>query len=53
MKRILTLAMLLCMTACTYNITMAHTEGTASDLIDDSDTPTANVTANVPITPGI
>lgn len=36
-------------TACTYNISLAHTEGTASDVIDDISTPTANTTATIPL----
>lgn len=33
---------LLSLCSCTYNISMAHTEGTASDVIDD--TPSAQAT---------
>lgn len=36
------------LTGCSYNISMAHTEGTASDVIDDNATPTANTTATLP-----
>jgi hypothetical protein len=40
--------------ACTYNVSMAHTEGTADDVIDDtaSNTPNVSPTVNVPVTPG-
>ena len=43
--KILTLLLLLLLTSCSYNISMAHTEGTASDVIDDnmSNTPSAEV----------
>ena len=49
-KKILSIMslMVLC-TACTYSITQVQTKGTASDVVDDTDTPTANVTAEVPI----
>lgn len=43
----------ICFTSCTYSINMAHTEGTTSDLIDDTATPTVETTANVPINPKI
>jgi hypothetical protein len=41
-------SMVLC--GCTYNISMAHTTGTASDVIDDtaSNTPTASPTISIP-----
>lgn len=54
---LLTLSMLTCMTACTYNVSMAHTEGTATDTIDDtaSNTPNVSPTITVPVSavPGI
>jgi hypothetical protein len=46
MKNILIIFGLL-LSACTYTISMAHTEGSASDVIDD--TPEANGTLTVPI----
>lgn len=36
------------MTSCTYTISMAHTSGTASDVIDDTSSPKADVTATIP-----
>ena len=35
----------LCMnlTSCTYSITMVHTQGTATDVVDEVDTPKANL----------
>lgn len=44
----------LLLTSCTFNVSMAHTEGTATDTIDDtaSNTPTVSPTVNVPVTPG-
>jgi len=44
MKRILLLS-LACLSSCTYTISMAHTEGTATDTIDDTSSPKADVTA--------
>lgn len=38
---------LLCLTGCTYSITMVHTEGTASDVVDEADTP--SLTASIPV----
>lgn len=44
MKYLLMLSMLL-LTSCTYNISMAHTEGQATDVIDDNltNTPTTDL----------
>lgn len=41
--------------SCTYNISMAHTEGTASDVIDDtaSNTPEVSPTITLPLTPAM
>lgn len=46
---------LIALSSCTYSITQVHTEGSASDLIDDTDTPTSNATVSVPasIIPGL
>ena len=43
---------LVTMCGCTYNISMAHTEGTASDVIDDTQAPTNTVSPNLQI-PGL
>lgn len=42
------------LSSCTYNVSMAHTEGTATDTIDDTASNTPNVSPNitVPLTPG-
>ena len=37
------------MSSCTYTISMAHTEGVASDTIDDTSTPTADVDASLSV----
>ena len=34
---------------CTYNVSMAHTEGTASDVIDDTQAPENTVSPNLTI----
>lgn len=36
-------------TGCTYSITMVDTEGTASDVVDETDTPTTSVIPTVAI----
>lgn len=40
-------------TACSYSVSVAVTEGTASDVIDDTQTTTPDINANlsVPLTP--
>lgn len=54
MLKTVMIALLACMTSCTYNVSMAHTSGTADDVIDDtaSNTPNVSPTINVPVTPG-
>lgn len=37
------------MSACTYNISMAHTEGTAADVIDDTASNQPNISPTVSI----
>lgn len=41
----------LCFVACTYSITMVHTEGTATDVVDETatNTPSTSVTPTVSI----
>ena len=48
MKKLL-LASLFLLSGCTYTINLAHTEGVATDTIDDTSTPTATVTPTVNI----
>lgn len=38
----------LLVSGCTYSINMIHSEGTATDMIDETDKPT--LTANIPLT---
>lgn len=40
-----------CITGCTYSITMVHTEGTATDVVDETatNTPSTSVTPTVTI----
>jgi hypothetical protein len=49
MKYLPTLLILLFLTSCTYTITLVHTEGQATDVVDDTNTPTATVTPTVNI----
>lgn len=49
MKAIFLIVIMIALAACTYSITMIHTEGSASDVVDDTDTvsPTTSVTLPV------
>lgn len=38
----------ICVSACTFKLTQVHTEGTASDLMDDTLTPKIDVDTQVP-----
>lgn len=48
MKYLIFSGLFLC-ASCTYNISMAHTEGSASDVIDDTQTPTSTVSPDIKI----
>lgn len=48
MKRI-TLSLLALLSSCTYSITMVHTEGTASDVVDEQQTPSTSVSPNLTV----
>jgi len=54
MKYLMTSLMLL-LTSCTYNISMAHTEGLAQDVIDDtaSNTPDISPEISLPLAPSV
>lgn len=52
MKLLSLLALGMCLlTACTQTMTMVHTEGAASDVVDDTSSPSAEVspTLNIPV----
>lgn len=54
MKRlVLSMLTLFLLNSCTYNVSMAHTSGTATDAINDTLTNTPDVSPNVtiPLTP--
>lgn len=46
MRKYLCLAFFLSLTACTYSVNLVHTEGTASDIVDENQTPTATTTVD-------
>jgi len=50
----LLLSLMCLLSSCTYNVSMAHTQGTADDVIDDTASNTPNISPNVtvPLTPG-
>lgn len=41
------------LSSCTYSITMTHTEGYASDIVDEAQTPTSNLVPTVSLTPKV
>lgn len=45
----LTIPILFIASACTYSITMVHTEGTASDVVDEQQTPSTTVSPHINI----
>lgn len=47
MKRIIWCSIAVLLTACTYSITMVHTEGTAEDVVDETSTNTPNISPNL------
>lgn len=42
-------ALIATMTSCTYSITMVHTDGTASDVVDETASNTPSTSVSVPI----
>lgn len=53
LKYIHFLAMLCMLSGCTYSITMVHTEGSATDVVDETQSNTPNVSPNVSVVPGV
>lgn len=49
MYKLFLIILTLFLNACTYNISMAHTEGTADDIIDATQSNTPNVSPTVSI----
>lgn len=41
--------LLIVLTGCTYSINMVHSNGSASDVIDETATPTATTNVTVPV----
>lgn len=39
----------ICLNACTYSVVMNHTEGEASDMVDENQTTSPNVSPNIVI----
>ena len=49
MKKLMLFLAIFALSGCTYSITMVHTEGTASDVVDEAATPTSTISPNVNI----
>lgn len=49
MLKMIAIGSTMLLTGCTFNFTMAHTEGQATDLVDDTTTPTVTNTVTVPL----
>ena len=56
-KTLIALLMTLFLNSCTYSVTLVHTEGTASDVVDEtaSNEPTVSPNVSVPVSaiPGV
>jgi len=52
MKALAIVTIIALLTACTYNISMAHTEGTATDTIDDTTSQQPNISPTITALPG-
>jgi len=52
MHKILAFLVMMTLTSCTFNVSMAHTDGTATDVIDDTATskPDISPTLTLPLT---
>lgn len=50
MKLIITAMLsLICLTGCTYSITQVHTQGQASDVVDETATNTPSTSVSIPV----
>ena len=47
----ITITLLILCTSCTYSIIMNHTEGEASDVVDETDSATSTINPNISIIP--
>lgn len=52
MSRLLCLA-LLSLCSCTFTMTQVSTRGTATDVVDETSSPTADIKATANVTPGV
>jgi hypothetical protein len=52
MFKTISLTLLMMCTSCTYSIVMNHSEGTTSDLVDTTQTPTTDATLTISGIPG-
>lgn len=43
------LSIFICLSGCTYSITMVHTQGEAADVVDETATPSTSVTPTLTI----
>lgn len=48
MKKLVSLAMLTILFGCSYSITQVHTEGSAQDVVDDTETTDVDPSITVP-----
>lgn len=51
MNKLISLMAVLMLTSCTYSITMVHTQGEASDVVDETATNTPSTSLSIPATP--
>ena len=47
--KLIVLIIIHCLAACTYSITMVHTQGQASDVVDETATNTPTTSVSVPV----
>jgi hypothetical protein len=49
MKKIALISLMIFVTACTYSVNLIHTEGSASDVVDEDQKADADLQATVPL----
>lgn len=47
--RFILVVFIIFLSSCTYSVTLAHTSGTASDLIDEEQTATPSTSVSLPV----
>ena len=51
MNKVMIILLSTMLQSCTYSVTIVHTQGTASDVVDEEQTPSADIDADIKVSP--